>query len=205
MQFAPFARLSFFLLGLLAPWGASLPQAHAKSFVSVCDRTEQVRDAIVFKLNLRCEKITGEDLARIDHLHLADRRIERLRVKDFSGLTGLKILDLNRNALKKLPVGLWLPPSLLALYLRKNSLKNGIPGPVMHQLPRLKALDISENQMQHLPDLSKNAKLEDFYAHSNAFDPEDNFVLNPLLRRFEFDESFLSKACNSSARTVLDS
>ena len=61
--------------------------------VSVCDRTEQVRDAIVAKAPVSaCGDVTAAHLTEITLLGLALGRISALQAGDFSGLTALETL-----------------------------------------------------------------------------------------------------------------
>ena len=88
------------LLGaaLLVALAAALPPATAKAQdVAVCDRTSQVRDAIVSAVAgvSDCADVTAADLAAITELEIIeDSSLTSLQAGDFGGLTGLTILDL---------------------------------------------------------------------------------------------------------------
>ena len=82
----------------------------------ICDRTEQVRDAIIAKLNegldtpevTDCSAVTAADLRGITgRLNLPRQRITALKLGDFEGLSNVDTLDLTDNALETLPDGLF--------------------------------------------------------------------------------------------------
>ena len=95
-------HMNFFLLGLLGIWGVIFP-THAgpgalfgfgaktpPRFVSVCQRTPQVRDAIVAEVGLPCEQIKRKHLKKISSLDLFQQGIESLRADDFFGILQFK-------------------------------------------------------------------------------------------------------------------
>ena len=59
--------------------------APAPALQSVCDRTPQVRDALVKLLGKACENIGADDLARVTKLGLSNTGMSSLRSGDFSG------------------------------------------------------------------------------------------------------------------------
>lgn len=61
----------------------------------VCDRTQQLRDAI--RGNRGCGETTNADLAGITGLDLNNRNITSLASYDFAGLSKLTRLNLNGN------------------------------------------------------------------------------------------------------------
>ena len=73
----------------------------------VCDRTPEVRDAIVRGVPgvFRCEEITAEDLSWIGVL--AMRHINELREGDFAGMIRLKYLNVVDGRLATLPEGIF--------------------------------------------------------------------------------------------------
>ena len=82
----------------------------------ICDRTEQVRDAIIAKLNegldtpevTDCAAVTAEYLSGITgELELSKEEIPALKSGDFEGLSNVDILDLTDNALETLPDGVF--------------------------------------------------------------------------------------------------
>ena len=108
-----FAALALLAVFVLAPASVSLSGvAHAQSadpdptIVNICDRTSEVRDAILGKLPevSDCADVTASDLSGItDGLDLRGQGIESLQAQDFHGLPNLETLVLSRNSLTGLP------------------------------------------------------------------------------------------------------
>ena len=84
----------------LALFGAlALPSTAEAQITPVCDRTVQVRDAIVAAVSgvSTCGGVTDAHLAAITSLGLRSAGITSLKEGDFSGLTALTSLHLNRS------------------------------------------------------------------------------------------------------------
>ena len=92
--------------------------------VSVCDRTDAVRDAIMaFVPVSTCGDVTLTHLSAINSLILEDANLTELKDSDFSNLTGLTNLSLKENQLSSLPDGLFDDLAALSwLNLRGNQL-----------------------------------------------------------------------------------
>lgn len=77
--------------------------------LGVCARTPAVRDVIVAETEgaRSCADIDTDDLVLIERLDLQDRGIVQLQADDLAGLTRLRELRLNGNALHSLPHGLF--------------------------------------------------------------------------------------------------
>ena len=73
------------------------PAPEPDGFRSVCDRTRQVRDALVAATGKACGDIAAEDLAGVGGLDLSGTGLRTLEDGDLSGLTGLKDLKLKNN------------------------------------------------------------------------------------------------------------
>ena len=76
----------------------------------ICDRTQQVRDAILAKLAdvSDCANVTDSHLAGITgDLTLSNESISALKAGDFQGLAGLEQLYLDNNNLSDLPYGIF--------------------------------------------------------------------------------------------------
>ena len=143
----------------------------------VCDRTPQVRRAIVAAVSgvSNCRNVTEAHLAAITKLDLEGQAIPALQVGDFDGLTALTELWLKNNQLSALPVGvfdhltalttlsLWgnqlsaLPAgifdhltALTTLYLQNNQLSS-LPAGIFDHLTALTRLDLNENRLSALP------------------------------------------------------
>ena len=154
-------------LGLLA---ASEPAA--AQIVPVCDRTPEVRDEIV--------KLVPEvsDCADVTEAHLAEIKgsffnsglsrftiwghvfyervppppVEELRVGDFSGLSSLRTLYLDRTGLMTLPEGVFAGlSSLKSLDLAANQLSS-LPAGGFSDLPSLEFLSLDRNPLTTLPE-----------------------------------------------------
>ena len=102
----------------------------------VCDRTPQVRDAIVAEAGESdCAQVTAQDLQAIGELDLDDKEISQLKAGDFAGLESLQRLNLSGNQLTSLPAGVFAGlESLQGLNLSGNQLAN-LPKEVLAGLP----------------------------------------------------------------------
>ena len=120
----------------------------------VCDRTEQVRDAIVAAVPevTDCADVTDTHLAAITMLNLRSGSIMALAAGDFAGLTSLEWLWLDENQLTSLPDGVFAGlTSLETLHLDENRLTS-LPDGVFAGLASLKRLYLRGNQLTSLPD-----------------------------------------------------
>ena len=127
--------------------------AQDDDFVPVCDRTSQVRTAILRALPDidDCADVTAEDLASITHLQLGFRWITALKADDFSGLTALEWLNLPYNSLSSLPAGLFDELTALEyLSLWRNDLSS-FPDGIFDNLTQLETLNLDDNNLSRLP------------------------------------------------------
>ena len=126
------------------------PPVHAQT--GVCDRTAQVRDAIVGQVGARdCSEVTADALRQIYSLVLTERNITALRAGDFAGLTGLRELWLYGNRLATLPAGVFGGLAALErISLRNNQLAT-LPTDVFDGLVGLETLGLHGNQLATLP------------------------------------------------------
>ena len=121
---------------------------------TVCDRTPQVRDAIVATVPSvsDCNDVTEAHLAAITSLNLADKSISSLKVGDFDGLSSLTELYLTNNQLTSLPEGVFNGlTALTGLSLAANQLTS-LPESVFSGLTALTTLGLSRNQLTSLPE-----------------------------------------------------
>ncbi|MDE2954331.1 MAG: leucine-rich repeat domain-containing protein, partial [Gemmatimonadota bacterium] len=115
--------------------------------VSVCDRTNAVRDAIMAQVPVStCGDVTAEHLSAISSLILDGANLTELKADDFSGLTGLTKLSLVKNQLSSIPSELFTLPNLTHLYLWGNQLSGEIPT-ALGNLSNLTYLDLGDNQL----------------------------------------------------------
>ena len=88
-----------------AEFGLGASTARVTINEGVCDRTQEVRDAL--RRSRRCAWVSDTDLAARRLLDLSRAGIEILRSKDLSGLPALEVLDLSNNLLTELPAGVF--------------------------------------------------------------------------------------------------
>ena len=142
------------------------------SNTNVCERTPEVRDAIVQALSARsCDSLTAEDLARIKSLSLSGQGITALKRGDFDWLSNLEALYLSNNALTTLP-------------------KDIFAG-----LTSLRQLSLDSNKLTSLTaDLFADLSLEALYLSNNALTtlPEDIFAGLTSLRQLSLDSNKLT-------------
>ena len=144
----------------------AVPEKAMAQIVPVCDRTPEVRDAIVGKILAvsDCGDVTEAHLAEIDgvidlrgpHTYWGvtsglPNPIPELKAGDFSGLSTLGGLWLQYNDLTTLPLGLFHGlSSLKTLSLESNHL-NTLPAGIFAGLSSLKTLALSDNPLTTLP------------------------------------------------------
>ncbi len=124
----------------------------------ICDRTQQVRDAIVGLIPSvsNCADVTATHLAGIDDfspLLLPYAGLTALKAGDFDGLTALTVLWLPANGLTELPAGVFDDLTALeTLFLGENSLAT-LPAGVFDKLTALTWLQLQDNNdLTTLPD-----------------------------------------------------
>ena len=101
--------LLFFCLSM----GVALADTNTGNFVSVCDRTEQIQNAILSAVVKEdCSTVTASDLETISVLDLSDSEINKFRPEDFQGLNAVQELDISDNPLLGTFVASALPEGL---------------------------------------------------------------------------------------------
>ena len=125
---------------------SSAGSSAVEEFLSVCDRTAEVREAILEQLKeTDCAAISEVSLQDVIRLNLERKNIATLKVNDFSGLSSLTLLNLSDNLLMALPVGVFSDlDSLRWLYLYNNELAS-LPVGVFNGLASLQILDLEFN------------------------------------------------------------
>ena len=177
--------LALALLALLATAVSPVRAAEAPDPL-VCDRSPQVRDAIVASVGADCAYVTDVDLAGIGVLILSGSSIEILQEGDFAGLTALRELYLNGNELTELPEEVFAGLTALTyLYLSGNSL-TALPEGIFAQNTKLKKLDLARNRLSALPEgiFAQNTKLKKLVLARNRLSalPEGIFAQNTKLK-----------------------
>ena len=161
--------------------------SYGQEFVSVCDRTPQVKDAIMEIVREIDDSIECSDtdlmklmLSEIEALDLEGggsglitrvfvENIASLKPGDFSGLSSLRQLDLSSNNLTTLPEGIFSGLiSLNYLFLRNNNLTT-LPQGLFSGLASLEEISMSENNLASLPEglFSGLASLDTLYLYEN--------------------------------------
>ena len=122
------------------------------TFTSVCDRTPQVRDAIVAAAGVNsCEEVTETHLALISNLYLSTKLITSLKIGDFDGLSSLERLHLIDNQLSSLPEDIFDGlSSLKVLMLAVNQLSS-LSEDIFDGLSSLEHLRLTDNHLTSLP------------------------------------------------------
>ena len=150
--------------------------------VSVCDRTNAVRDSIMGLVPVSaCGDVTGVHLAGIDSLSLSGARLTELKAGDLSGLTCLTKLSLQENRLNSLPDGLFDDLTALSrLYLGGNRL-TAIPSELFN-LSNLTFLNLGDNRLVgEIPkELGNLSNLTLLSLHSNQLEGEIPTALSNL-------------------------
>ena len=119
----------------------------------VCDRTPQVRDAILDNISgiSDCAQVTETHLVGILGLNLQNRNSTALKAGDFDGLISLTWLWLQGNQLSSLPAGLFDHlDALTTLWLQGNQLSS-LPAGLFDHLDALTYLNLQGNQLSSLP------------------------------------------------------
>ena len=122
-------------------------------FVSVCDRTPQVRDAIVAAVpNVSdCANVTAVDLATIMRLDIRSQNITALKEGDFNGLTVLEYLYLDDNELSSLLSGIFDDLTVLKYLSLGNNALSSLPEGIFDELIKLETLYLYDNELSSLP------------------------------------------------------
>ena len=150
----------------------------------VCDRTAEVRDAVVAATGAgACGSVTALQLRDVVSLDLSNKSIARLNSGDFDGLYALDVLDMSDNSLMSLPAGVFDDLLLLrTLRLHGNSLPT-LPAGIFDQLFLLEEITLNDNQFTSLPEglFEELSRFDGFAANGDA---PDNSASYPRIQRF---------------------
>ena len=164
----------------------------------VCDRTPQVRDAIVAAVAgvADCADVTEAHLAAITTLDVANKGVTALQSGDFDGLTSMTILRLQQNMLTELLVDLFDGlTSLENINLRDNSLTE-LPEEVFDGLTNLDRVLLHGNRLTELPEeVFDGLQLTQLTLHGNRLTelPEEVFDGLTALRSLQLQDNMLSE------------
>ena len=120
--------------------------------INICNRTAQVRDAIVAAAPVStCGAVTADHLSAITVLDLVSKGISTLKAGDFSGLSALEELKLSHNQLSSLPQNIFSGLSALEeLKLSYSQLSSLNDADIFSSLSALKRLDLRGNGLRSL-------------------------------------------------------
>ena len=168
------------LLLIVAGLPALLSQAQT---VDICDRTSQVRDAILQALEADdCAAVDSEGMAGVETLDLRSKGLTALQAGDFDGLTGLRNLTLRGNQLTALPDGVFNGPTNLQNLLLDDNQFASLPAGMFNGLASLQGLGLGGNQLTTLPDsvFDSLTSLRQLYLNNNEFTTLPADVFNGL-------------------------
>ncbi len=137
--------------------------------LGVCDRTAQVADAILGKLNgvSACADVTTDHLGNITGgLDVGEVDLTALLPGDFNGLTSL---NLRQNALTSLPAGVFDETTLLGTLILQDNQLESLPEGVFDTLTKMGFLVLSSNRLESLPAgvFDNSTKLTAVYLNDN--------------------------------------
>ena len=160
------------LLALCGIAGLHLMLGLTATAQGVCDRTPQVRDALMENSGESdCRNVTAQFLAtQVTNLFLPESGITALQEHDFTGLSSLKTLNLSRNSLSGLPEGIFNGLSALEhLHLSGNLLRE-LPERLFSGLSQLRTLTLYSNRLTTLPAgiFRGLNKLEELWLSNNS-------------------------------------
>ena len=127
--------------------------ARGKSGLGVCDRTPQIRDAIMAQVGIGdCAAVTAEGLGLVRILDLEDSpTISALYDDDFAGLQNLTYLNLGDHALHDLPTDLFSGLTRLTTLRLSGNQLDVLPSGVFSELQALQTLSFQNNQIRDVP------------------------------------------------------
>ena len=148
--------------------------------IPVCDRTSQVRDAIVAAVPgvSDCNDVTETHLAAITNLNLQGNpfdlevnEIKALKPGDFSGLSSLNTIKLGNNDLTTLPTDIFSGLSSLTFLDLNGNDFSSLPDSVFDELTSLTRLWLHFNRLTTLPDsiFDELTKLTELSLGNNRF------------------------------------
>ena len=158
----------------LAPVVSAAPTETSEEVqtVDICDRTQQIRDAILAAPAVTvtdCALVPASELTEIPNLRLVEQGITSLKAGDFDGLTGITKLEMDDNSISSVAPGVFDQlTNLTKLDLCTNRLTRLPPG-IFDQLTLLTELNLYDNQLLGLPKgaFDSLAKLKTLNLYNN--------------------------------------
>ena len=152
-------------------------QAQTMPNPAVCDRTPQIRDAIVAALDgvTSCTGVTSAHLLSIRILDASRTGLTALNADDLDGMTGLVTLSLQNNLLTRLPAGIFDGlTDLEYLNIYANQITS-LPSGIFDSLTELQVLGMWSNEITSLPTniFSQLTKLESLDIEINKIQSFD--------------------------------
>ncbi|XP_060087096.1 leucine-rich repeat-containing G-protein coupled receptor 6 isoform X1 [Heteronotia binoei] len=157
-----------------------------------------------------------QNLTSLVVLHLHNNQIQSLGMQGFEGLHSLETLDLNYNELVEFPVAIRTLGQLQELGFHNNNIKaipekafagnpllqimtltragiHLLPGGMCLQLPSLRVLELSHNQIEELPSFHRCQKLEEIGLQHNQIHEirADTFGQLTALRSIDLSWNFI--------------
>ena len=113
----------------------------------ICDRTQQVQDAILVELDAvdDCAAVTVADLETVTELQMPRKNVTALKSGDFAGLSALDVLQLRQNSLTELPADLFSGLTALELLNLSNNALESLPSDVFSGLTAMDNLSLGSN------------------------------------------------------------
>ena len=164
--------------------------------IPVCDRTPQVRDAIVAAVPgvSDCNNVTEAHLAAITNLNLQGNPfdlevndLKALKPGDFSGLSSLKTLKLGNNDLTTLPTDIFSGLSSLTFLDLDGNDFSSLPDGVFDELTSLTRLWLHHNRLTTLPEdiFDELTQLTELVLSYNPFAPLPAGIFEELTKLTE--------------------
>ena len=122
----------------------------------ICDRTEQVRDAIIYYLGeggvtRACAAVNVADLASLTAaMEMAGEGISSLKAGDFAGLTSVGHLDISDNDFTTLPANVFTGLTSVEAILMGRGTLSSLDAGAFTGLTSLARLDLNENDLTSL-------------------------------------------------------
>ena len=113
----------------------------------ICDRTQQVQDAILAELSGvdDCAAVTVADLETITYLDMPRKNVTALKSGDFAGLSALDQLQLRQNSLTELPSDLFSGLTALKILNLSNNALESLHPDVFSGLTAMENLSLGDN------------------------------------------------------------